>query len=139
MGVDEVIPHKLQKALTFCNKKLGDMRSEERRRLFGVQPCQGFLKMKAKDFAERFLSTYKVNLDNLDIYTKHLALLRTFTRNVESMNNTYQKFGKWISTIFHGDPSADDLNDTASNEELFDYDTSSSALESTLTELSTPF
>ena len=36
MGVDEVIPHKLQKALTFCNKKLGDMRSEERRRVIKV-------------------------------------------------------------------------------------------------------
>ena len=33
MGVDAVIPHKLQKALKFCNKKLADMRSEERRRV----------------------------------------------------------------------------------------------------------
>ena len=40
--------------------------------------------------------------------------------------------------MFHGDPSTDDLNDIASNDELFDYDTSSSALDSILTELSTP-
>ena len=33
IGVDAVIPHKLHKALRFCNKKLADMRSEERRRV----------------------------------------------------------------------------------------------------------
>eukprot|EP00731_Ephydatia_muelleri_P007877 Em0004g215a len=37
MGVDAVIPHKLQKALKFCNKKLADMQSEERRRMFTFQ------------------------------------------------------------------------------------------------------
>ena len=47
-----------------------------------VSTCQGFLKMKTKDFTERFLSTYKVNLDNLDIYTKNLALLVRYSCNI---------------------------------------------------------
>ena len=38
--------------------------------------------MKTKDFTERFLSTYKVNLDNLDIYTKNLALLVRYSCNI---------------------------------------------------------
>ncbi|KAL5476130.1 hypothetical protein EMCRGX_G026038 [Ephydatia muelleri] len=128
MGVDAVIPHKLQKALKFCNKKLADMRSEERRRLFGTQPCQGFLTMNTKQFAERFLVTYKVSLaDNLEMYTKHLALMRTFVRTTgdSSREKTHKKFEKWIVTVFHGDPSTDDLSDIAANDAEFDYGTAS--------------
>ena len=43
--------------------------------LFGVQPCQVFINVKTKDFAERFLIACKVNIHYLDVHITNLALL----------------------------------------------------------------
>ena len=36
LGAEALIPSKLQKAMTYCNKKLTDLRSEERRRVMVI-------------------------------------------------------------------------------------------------------
>ena len=40
-----------------------------------------------------------------------------------SREKTHKKFEKWIVTVFHGDPSTDDLSDIAANDAEFDYGT----------------
>ena len=65
-------------------------------------------------------------------------IIVSFSEHSHELLKTETTHTRNLGNIFHGDSSADDLNDIASNDELLDYDTSSSALESTLTELSTP-
>ena len=85
---------------------------------------------------------YKVNIECLDIYVKNLALLvrlkmiydctcclinemqRTFVRTASSSRakeNTYKEFGKWITEVFNGDPTAEELDDIAAHDSDFDY------------------
>ena len=42
-----------------------------------------------------------------------------------SKAKTTKTFEEWIEAVFHGDPSIDDLNDIAANDEQFDYRTTS--------------
>ncbi|KAL5486541.1 hypothetical protein EMCRGX_G019036 [Ephydatia muelleri] len=49
---------------------------------------------------------------------------RTFVRTVSSSRakeNTYKEFGKWITEVFNGDPTAEELDDIAAHDSDFDY------------------
>ena len=94
MGIMSGNDMKAAKAKIFCNNRLTELRSEERRRvcslmssslsncksvlfmqLFGTKPCEHYSKLSTKEFAERFCRGLKVSQEHQNIYEKNLALL----------------------------------------------------------------
>eukprot|EP00731_Ephydatia_muelleri_P028015 Em0019g888a len=124
LGGDALHAQKLQKGMKFAKRKLTDIRSEERRRLFGVNPCDAFPALQTKDFAQRYMTACQVSLEFLDIYIKNLAVLRVFVRTVgysKAKHNTYTEFNKWLDDVFKGEPTDDELEDIARHDSEFNY------------------
>ncbi|KAL5481380.1 hypothetical protein EMCRGX_G021520 [Ephydatia muelleri] len=101
IGTDHTISTSLkERARQFCKKRLTDIWSEERRQLFGKQLCDGYVKLSTNDFAEKFLTSQKVDMSVLPQYTTNLAVLRTFVRTVpHSTKNTFSEFRNWLKGI----------------------------------------
>lgn len=86
---------KLAKAKVFCNKRITDLRSEERRRVFGMKPCEQYAQLGTAEFAERFLKGLKVSSGDVrSSYIKHLALLRLFIHDCscDPQNDLFKGF-----------------------------------------------
>ncbi|KAL5516346.1 hypothetical protein EMCRGX_G001642 [Ephydatia muelleri] len=112
-----------EKARQYCKKKLTDIRSEERRRLFGIQPCRMYAKLQTMEFAVKFIVSLKVDINILPEYRTNLAVLRTFVRTVPHSNkDTFKEFRKWLKGIY-GDalPPSADLEEVVKVDEEFDY------------------
>ncbi|KAL5489045.1 hypothetical protein EMCRGX_G018091 [Ephydatia muelleri] len=71
--------YKRTAAETFVKTRLGELRAEEHRRIFGINPCQGFLLMRCEEFVTNFLSILKVDKE-IPNYHLHIAQLRKFCR-----------------------------------------------------------
>ena len=53
-----------------------------------------------------------------------MLLQRTFARTVgisRAKTNTYKEFGKWITEVFNGDPTSQELEDISQHDSQFDY------------------
>ena len=64
-------------------------------------------------------------MDATDLYTVYdMQLQSTFVRTVptsRAKDNTYKEFGKWVTEVFSGDPSAQQLDKIAEHDSLFKY------------------
>lgn len=113
---------KLAKAKAFCNKRLTDLRSEERRRVFGIKPCEHYVHLRTEEFAVKFLQGLKVNMDVKVIYVKNLALLRLYIRSYpDARNDTFKQFRRWLKTTFGDAPTAEDMDTIIQADVNFDY------------------
>ena len=85
---------KVNKAVSFCLRRLGDLRAEERRRvkhnvvhelqitdfvflvqILGIKPFQEYATLTTEEFSERFSSFLRVESDDLALYKTTLPFL----------------------------------------------------------------
>eukprot|EP00731_Ephydatia_muelleri_P003050 Em0001g3050a len=103
--------YKMNAAVAFVKTRLGELRAEERRRVFGVAPCQLYTNLKCEAFVEKFLPVLKVNRDVITSFPSHVAIFRKYCRTVlTSKHNTYKGFQQWLNMNYTtGKPSDEEL------------------------------
>ncbi|KAL5479852.1 hypothetical protein EMCRGX_G023443 [Ephydatia muelleri] len=89
LGGDALHAQKLQKGMKFAKRKLTDIRSEERRRLFGVNPCDAFPALQTKDFAQSY-SLFEPNSRTLAEYG--VSLEKAILRDSELLSDVNNAF-----------------------------------------------
>ncbi|KAL5493198.1 hypothetical protein EMCRGX_G014342 [Ephydatia muelleri] len=105
------IKYKLKAATSFCNARLGELRAEERRRIFAHKPCEAYAKMKSDEFVTRFLPLLKAEKENIPMYHYYVSLLRKYCREEpSSKSKTYKGFAQWLGTKYNcGKPTLAEL------------------------------
>eukprot|EP00731_Ephydatia_muelleri_P025661 Em0017g744a len=113
------VKYKYKAAITFCKSKISEMRAEERRRIFGLNPCQSFARIGTEEFVAKFLPIVKVERHSIPNYHLYVAILRRYCRTVDaSKKNTYKGFERWLEANFaNGSPFAEDLQLVYNEEE----------------------
>ncbi|KAL5500212.1 hypothetical protein EMCRGX_G011732 [Ephydatia muelleri] len=120
MGEEADCLTKFKMAFTFCTSRLAELRAEERRRIFGIKPCEVYAAMPATQFVYKFLPVLKTTIEDARYYHHHVALLRKYCGTDPSVtrNNTYKGFQLWLETKFaNGVPSLQEL-EAISNEDM---------------------